>query len=598
MVVSFASQLMLVTLVGFLCQWGAWRAKIPAILPLLLMGIVLGPLLHIITPNELLGDLLMPWVSLSVAIVLFEGSMTLKLEELKGLAKPVRRLVTTGAIITWAILTGVTYWLTELPFEMALLFGALVTVTGPTVIVPLLRSVRPVASIARILRWEGIVIDPIGALLAVLAYELVLARNAQEALPSAIGLFLYTTFIGALVGFVCAHIMGFILKRHLVPEYLRTYMVLAFVVGQFVLVNDVVKESGLMAVTVCGIVLTNLKNVNTNDILHFKENLTVLLISALFIVLASQINLDHLVQLGGTALIILLVAQFIARPLTILHSTAGSPLNWREKALLSWIAPRGIVAASVSALFAQRLASEHIEGAELMVPLTFMIIIGTVALQSLTARPLARLLDVAEPAPVGLLIIGANPIARMLAKVLNDNGINLIMIDTNWDNIKESRMLGLPTFFGHPVSRYADQDLNLVGIGRMLGLSRHHELNTVSAMRYRLEFGEQHIYTLTEMVGTDAKRITNDDYKGKFLFDDDLTYQVLEKMLAAGATIRQTNITQEFTFDNYLHQSERSTTPLFAFDLNKKLHIFCSANKVAPQAGWSVVGLVKDYPVE
>ncbi|MFY9180412.1 MAG: cation:proton antiporter, partial [Venatoribacter sp.] len=181
MTFSLTSQLMLVALVGFLCQWGAWRAKIPAILPLLLSGIALGPLLHVLQPKEIFGDLLMPWVSISVAIVLFEGALTLKFDEIRGLAKSVRHLVTIGAGITWAIMTGITYLLTDLSFEMALLFGALVSVTGPTVIVPLLRSVRPVASVAKILRWEGIVIDPIGALLAVLAYELVLARNAQEA---------------------------------------------------------------------------------------------------------------------------------------------------------------------------------------------------------------------------------------------------------------------------------------------------------------------------------------------------------------------------------------------------------------------------------
>src|SRR5690554_5549969 len=286
----------------------------------------------------------MPWVSIAVAIVLFEGSLTLKFSELKGLAKPVQNLVTVGAGITWAIMTATAYWVIDgLSFELALLFGALVTVTGPTVIVPLLRSVRPVASVSRILRWEGIVIDPIGALLAVLAYELVLARSSQEALPSAILLFAYTTGVGAVAGYAAARAMGAVLRRHWVPEYLRSYLVLAFVIGQYVLVNEVVQESGLMAVTVCGITLANLRGINTSDILSFKENLTVLLISALFIVLASQLNIDQLISLGVPALIILLVAQFIARPLSVIASTHGSSLNWREKALLSWIAPRGII---------------------------------------------------------------------------------------------------------------------------------------------------------------------------------------------------------------------------------------------------------------
>ncbi len=596
MSLSLSMQLMVVALAGFLCQWGAWRAKIPAILPLLLCGIALG-VFGVINTKDISGDILMPWVSIAVAIVLFEGSLTLKFSELKGLAKPVQNLVTIGAGITWAIMTATAYWVIDgLSFELALLFGALVTVTGPTVIVPLLRSVRPVASVSRILRWEGIVIDPIGALLAVLAYELVLARSSQEALPSAILLFAYTTGVGAVAGYAAARAMGAVLRRHWVPEYLRSYLVLAFVIGQYVLVNEVVQESGLMAVTVCGITLANLRGINTSDILSFKENLTVLLISALFIVLASQLDINQLIALGGPALIILLVAQFIARPLSVLASTHGSSLNWREKALLSWIAPRGIIAASVSALFAERLAGEHIQGGELMVPLTFMIIIGTVLLQSLTSRPIARLLKVAEPAPVGFLIIGANPIARAIAEVLHKNDYSLTLIDNNWGHIKEARMMGLKTFYGHPVSSYADRELNLVGIGRMMGLSQYHELNTVAAMRYRMEFGEQHIYTLTETIGTDDKYTANDDYMGKFLFHNDLTFELLEQLMNDGARVRQTKLSTEFSFEDYIKQKHRGVVPLFAIAPNNRLYIFSSDNKIQPQAGWSIIGLLKDDP--
>lgn len=598
MSLSLSSQLMVVALVGFLCQWGAWRAKVPAILPLLLCGIALG-VFGVINTKDVSGDVLMPWVSIAVAIVLFEGSLTLKFSELKGLARPVHNLVTIGALITWIIMTATAYWaIDDLSFDLALLFGALVTVTGPTVIVPLLRSVRPVASVSRILRWEGIVIDPIGALLAVLAYELVLARSSQEALPSAILLFVYTIGVGAIAGYVAARGMGAVLRRHWLPEYLRSYFVLAFVIGQYVLVNEVVEESGLMAVTVCGITLANLRGINTSDILSFKENLTVLLISALFIVLASQLDIDQLVSLGIPALIILLVAQFVARPLSVLASTHGSSLNWREKALLSWVSPRGIIAASVSALFAERLAGQHIEGGDLMVPLTFMIIIGTVLLQSLTTRPIARLLKVAEPAPVGFLIIGANPVARAIAEVLHKNDYSLTVIDTNWGNIKEARMMGLRTFYGHPVSSYADRELNLVGIGRMLGLSQYHELNTVAAMRYRMEFGEPNIYTLTETVGKDDKHTANDDYMGKFLFHDDLTYGMLEQLVNEGARVRQTKLSAEFSFEDYTKQKHRGVVPLFAITPNNHLHVFSGGNNIQPQAGWSIIGLLKDDPVK
>lgn len=590
---SLTSQLMLIALIGFSCQWASWRIKIPAILPLLLCGIALGPFFHLLDPKQIFGDALMPGVSIAVAIVLFEGSMTLKFSELRGLAGPVRRLITLGAAITWAIMTAVTYWLTDLSLELSLLFGALVTVTGPTVITPLLRSVRPIASVSRILRWEGIVIDPLGALLAVLAYELVVASGSEEALAHVIWLFIYTITVGALLGFLVAHAMGLILKRHLVPEFLRSFMVLTGVVVLFVVSNNFVHESGLMAVTLCGITLTNLKNVDTSDVLHFKENLTILLISALFLILASQLTMADLSTLGVAAFGILLTAQFIARPLCVLASTAGSKLNWREKTLLAWVAPRGIVAASVSALFAEQLAGDHIVGGDQMVPLTFMIIIGTVALQSLTARPLAKLLRVAEPDPVGLLLIGANPVARRIAGVLKRNGFSSTLIDPHWGNIKAARMEGLTTFHAHPVSLSADRALDLVGIGRMLGLSPYPELNTVAAMRYRMEFGEPNIFTLTETSEKDEKRTASSRHKGKTLFNNEMSFERLSQLIDQGADFHKTQLTQEFQFADYLNKSEREVWPLFGIDSSNHLHVFSSANKMSPQPGWSIIGLVK-----
>ena len=390
---EIAYQLAIITVVAFLCQWVSWRIKLPAILPLLLTGLALGPLTGVLQPKELLGDLLLPGVSLAVSIILFEGAMTLRFDEIRGLEKTVRRLVTWGALVTWSIVAVSAWWLLKLSFDLALLFGALVVV-----IVPLLRSVRPVSSVARLLRWEGIVIDPLGAIFAVLAYELVVASGQEGALLHTLWLFFQTITVGAAIGAVVAMGLAALLRRHLVPEYLRSFLVLSLVIGEFVLANALSEESGLVAVTVTGIVLANLKGVRTNDILHFKENLSVILISGLFIVLAARLEMQELEQLGWMALVVLAIIQLVARPASVLVATLGSNLNWREKSLLAWIAPRGIVAAAISALFAERLLQNGVEGAEMLVPLTFMVIIGTVALQSLTARPLARLLKVAEPA--------------------------------------------------------------------------------------------------------------------------------------------------------------------------------------------------------
>lgn len=595
MEIGIALQLALITLVAFACQWGAWRIKLPAILPLLLSGIALGPVLGWLDPEDLFGDLLLPAVSLAVAVILFEGAMTLKLDEIRGLETTVRRLVTWGALITWAIITAATVLFTQLPFEIALLFGATVTVTGPTVIVPLLRSVRPVSSVARLLRWEGIVIDPIGALLAVLAYELIIVSGSSSSgLGHSLWLFSQTIIFGAVVGVVTALALAELLRRHLVPEYLRTFLVLSVVVGQYVISNELMHESGLVAVTVCGMVLTNRRGVNTDDILHFKENLSVILISGLFIVLAAGLEIAQMANLGFAALLILVTVQFIARPIAVIFSTFGSSLKWRERALLSWIGPRGIVAAAVAALFAQRLEAQGIAGAETLVPLTFMIIIGTVALQSLTSRPLAKVLGVAEPAPRGFLIVGANPVARAIAESLQKNGFMVLLTDSSWEMIRSARMAGLSVFYGNPVSQYADQTLDLVGYGRLLGLSPRRDLNALSTMRYRLEFGEQNVFSLAASADTDEKHRVAQNHRGGTLFDNELTYGKLASALSKGAEIRQTKLSDEFDFDAYLSTEGRKVWPLFAIDTRDRIYVFTSGERPKPQSGWQIVSLIRD----
>ena len=594
MELSVPLQLALITVVAFVCQWASWRIKLPAILPLLLSGLLLGSVAGLIQPKQLFGDLLLPGVSLAVSIILFEGALTLRFSEIRGLEKTVRRLVTWGALITWGVVTLSAWGLLNLPLELALLFGALVVVTGPTVIVPLLRSVRPKASVARLLRWEGIVIDPLGAILAVLAYELVVATGQQGALLHGLWLFFQAIAVGAAMGGAVALALSALLSRHLVPEYLRSFLVLSSVIGSFVLSNSISEESGLVTVTVAGIVMANRKGVRTDDILHFKENLSVMLISVLFIVLAARLEMEQLLSLGATALLVLAIIQLVARPLSVWVATLGSSLNWREKALLAWIAPRGIVAAAVSALFAQRLEENGVAGAELLVLLTFMVIIGTVTLCSATARPLARLLKVAEPGPRGFLIIGANPVARAIGQTLSQNNFPVILTDSSWESIRTARMEGLPTFYGNPVSSHADQYLDLVGYGKLLGLSPRRELNTMATMRYRLEFGEPNVYSLPWQSEKEEKHDVAAHHRGATLFGPDMTYARLASLLSQGADIRKTRITEEFDFKAYLAVENRQVWPLFAVDSKDRIHVFTSESQPEPRAGWSVIGLIKE----
>ncbi|HAG92525.1 MAG TPA: sodium:proton antiporter, partial [Gammaproteobacteria bacterium] len=387
LVMSFA----LIGVLGLACQWIAWRLRLPAILFLLITGIIAGPGVHWLDPDALFGDMLFPLVSMAVAVILFEGSLTLKFTEIQGMENVVWRILTVGVLTSWVSISVFTGWLLDLDWHLALLFGSMVIVTGPTVIVPMLRSVRPTARITNILRWESILIDPLGALLAVLVFNFIVAQSSggNEWLAVML-LFFKILAIGAALGCGAGYLCGWLLRNEVVPSYLQNVFVLISVLAVFAVSDTLEHESGLLAVTVMGIWLANMRGVQTEGILDFKESLSILLISGLFIILAARVNLGDLVTLSWQALAILAFVHFIARPLKIVSATVGASLSWQEKTMISWIGPRGIIAAAVSALFALRLSQLGFEGADLLVTLTFVVIIGTVVFQSLTAKPLAR----------------------------------------------------------------------------------------------------------------------------------------------------------------------------------------------------------------
>ena len=584
---------------ALLCQWLAWRLKLPAILFLLLTGILVGPVLHLLDPQEMFGPLLMPLVSLAVALILFEGSLTLHLSEWREIGSVVHRLVTIGALSTWAVIAVATHWLLDFDWMLAILFGSLTLVTGPTVIVPMLRVVRPKASIANILRWEGIAIDPIGALLAVVVYSFIIASAEGNGLKESLLTFGGVILCGNLFGIFGGWLLGTLIRRQWLPEYLHNLAALAAVLGIFIASNEVTHESGLLAVTLMGMWLANMKGVDVRHILHFKENLSVLLISGLFILLAARLDLNAMIGLGPLVLILLLVIQFIARPLNVLLSTAGSSLNWRERSLLAWIAPRGIVAAAVSAIFAIRLHEAGHQGALLLVPLTFAVIIGTVVLQSATARPLARLLKVAEPAPSGFLIIGANGPARTLGKALQQLGSRVLLTDSSWENIRAARMEGLPTYFGNPASQHADAHLDLVGLGHLLALSPSGEMNTLALMRFRHELGHQRMFGLAsgqESRRTDKHR-TSLEHRGNQLGSEALTYAKLASQLSQGAELYSTTLTDGFGWDDYRALHGERATLLFVRDDSGWVHVVTPESTIKPAAGWTLLALIQPETV-
>ena len=592
-ILSFA----MVGLLGLVCQWVAWRLRLPAILFLLLTGIAVGPIGGWLNPDAMFGEMLFPLVSMAVAIILFEGSLTLKFKEIQGMESVVWRILSFGLVASWVSISVFTSWLLDLDWHLSLLFGAMVVVTGPTVIVPMLRSVRPNARITNILRWESILIDPLGALLAVLVFNFIVAESTGGNEWLAVMLVFFKILaIGSALGCGAGYICGWLLRNDIIPTYLHNVFILISVLAVFALSDTLEHESGLLAVTMMGIWLANMRGVETENILDFKESLSILLISGLFIVLAARVNLDDLLQLSWQALAILGFVHFIARPLKIISATMGTSITWQEKTLIAWIGPRGIIAAAVSALFALRLSQLGFENADLLVALTFVVIIGTVVFQSLTAKPLANRLGVVEQAPRGLLFIGANQVSRTIAKELKRLGFEVMLADSYRSNVRQARMDGLKTFHGNPVSRLAEKELDLVGIGRMLGLSQNDDLNLLAVQRYTREFGKKRVYSLpTQASQRKSERETvSEELSGIALFSEDATYSKLASLVAQGAEMRTTNISEEFRFENYLEKYGSNAIPMFVLDPRKHLSILSgvpSQDQVPP--GSKVVALVK-----
>ena len=592
----FALSIALVLLLASLCQWLAWRLRLPAILFLLIAGLVVGPLVGLLDPDVLLGEYLMPTVSLSVAIILFEGALTLDFREIRGFGGVVQRMITVGALVTWLVVAVATRLIFGFSWEMCALFGAIVIVTGPTVIAPMLRTVRPNRRVANILRWEGIAIDPVGALLAVMTFEFILASASQDAAGSAIGLFLQAIVAGSVLGILAGVVLATILSRNLMPEYLHNLATLSLVLVTFTVSNTITHESGLLAVTAMGMWLANRDDVDIHPILNFKEHLSLLLISVLFVLLAARIDIDQLLSVGWQALLLLVVLQFVARPAKILVSTIGSDVAWRERALLAWIAPRGIVAAAISAIFAERLLAEGNPDAALLVPLTFTMIIGTVLLQSATARPLAKLLGVAEPSPRGFLIVGANPFSRALAEALKEHDFRCVLADTNWEDLRQARMAGLETYYGNPSSEHAEAHLDLSGIGGLLALSRQRHLNFTAAVHFRNEFGQQRIYAVTTPADEKASggRKAAGSYAGNRLFGEDVRYADLVSAVLRGRKVTSTTLSEEFNWEAFRHKYERQRTPLFVINRQGLIQAFTSEDSLQPERGDEIIALEKE----
>jgi len=577
---------------GIGAQWIAWRLRLPSILLLLAFGFLAGPVSGWLDPDAMFGDLLFPLVSLCVGLILFEGSLGLKFAELADVGGTLRSLLSIGVLVTWVAVALAAHWILGFEWPIAILLGSMLTVTGPTVVGPLLRHIRPTGRIGPIARWEGIVVDPVGAILAVLVFEAIEAGGGQIGHTFTAGLLglAWTGFVGTVGGWGAAQLLAQSLKRHAIPDHLESPVALMIVAAAFVATNHLQHEAGLLTVTVMGIVLANRRDIDVRHILEFKENLTVLLISSLFILLAARVDLAAFGALGWRGPLFVAAIILLVRPLAVFTSTLRSRLNFREKLFLAWLAPRGIVAAAVASVFAIRLG----ERGDVIVPATFLVIVGTVVVYGLTAYPLALRLGLASANPQGVLIASAHPGARALATALKSAGFQVALVDVNREHVRTANLEGLDATYANVLSEHAIENMNLGGVGYFMALTPNSEVNSLAAMHFSELFGRANVFRLSAP-GTEASRMAaaGRHYRGNVLFDNDLTFDELDRRFERGATVKCTPLTDEFTWDDFVAEHGDSAIPLFTCSPSNKLTIVTTEIPASPKSGDRIIALVE-----
>ena len=552
----------------------------------------------LVDPDHIFGPLLLPLVSVSVAVILFEGGLTLKLSELKRGGGVVRNLTTIGVVVTWLLGAAAAYYIAGLDTAPAFLLGAVLVVSGPTVIMPLLRQIRPTRRVGSIIKWEGIVNDPIGALLAVVVFEAIIAGGSADRSGIILAAIIKALVFGALIGGAGAGLVILMIRRYLVPDFLQNPISLMLIILCYVSANALQTEAGLLAVTIMGAVLGNQKVVSVRHIVEFKENLQVLLIASLFVILAARIPSEQLALADLSGWLFVAALILIVRPAMVLVSTLGSDLTWREKVFLAWMAPRGIVAAAIVAVFAIALAEAGFEGSERMVVLSFQVIIGTVAVYGLSAAPLARRLKLAKPNPQGVLFAGAQSWVRQLALLLKEQGFEVALIDSNWAHVVEARQAGLNAYYGSVLSEELLDQMQLDGIGRLLAVTPNDEVNSLAVLHLVALFGSKCVFQLPREEGENAKgRLKVPRHlRGRYLFDQEATDTYFNRRLRQGAVFKKSQLSDEYTFGDFMNKYGSASLPLFVVAENGQLTVRDADSPSTPQPGHVLISLVD--PIE
>ena len=535
---DMTAKLALIVSAGIGAQWLGWRLQWPAIVLMSVAGLILGPVSALVFGDPLIapardfGPLLRPAIALAVAVILFEGGLGLNFAEVRATSGAVVRLVLVGAPLGWLLGTGAVHYTMGFPWDLAALLGGILVVTGPTVIIPLLRQARLSARPASVLKWEGIINDPLGAVFAVLIFEFITLGSAlgthEGGFGNAILMLVLAVIAGAVVGVAAGYALAAAFRRGWVPEYLKAPLMLITVMGVYVLAELIAHETGLVAVTALGVTLANVRFAAIEELRRFKEGIATLLVSALFVILTAGLSQQDLMAFDWRMLGFVAVMLFVLRPLVVWGSTIGTDLNWREKVLIGWIAPRGIVAVAVAGYFAAELVVRGRPDAAILTPLIFAIVFATVLAHGFTIAPLARWLGLSHAGPQGLLLVGANPWSIALAKTLKELDTPVILADQSWQNLRPARLAGIKVFHGEVLSENAEEKLDHTQIDWLLCASSNEAYNALVCVEFAPELGRHKVFQFS--VHDDADSTRHDitfTARGRTAMARGLTYDTL-----------------------------------------------------------------------
>lgn len=587
---------------GIGAQWAAWRTGWPAIVLMLAAGFIAGPVTGLIDPEVAFGDLLDPMISIGVALILFEGGLSLDLRELRHSGKAVWRLATIGVVVGWTLGALAGYYIAGLVWPVAVLFGGILIVTGPTVVIPLLRQANIQPRPNSILKWEGIVNDPIGALCAVLAYEYFRrlndfpdARIFDVAPPLVIA-----ALLAGLVGYGAARVIAWAFPRGAIPEFLKVPVLFITVIGVFVLTNQIEHEAGLVAVTVMGITLANRDVSSMRSIHPFKENVAVILVSGIFILLAASLKWEELTYLQSSwrPWAFLAALLFLVRPITVLVSLLGSDIPWNERLFVAWIAPRGIVLVAISGLFALRLGDLGIAGGQILIGLSFAVVVATVISHGFSIDFVARMLGVKGDTRPGLLIVGSTPWTVALATELQAVGTPVTIVDPSWQRLGRARLKGLPHYHGEILNESTEHNLDLTPYQVLVAATENEAYNALVCNEFAHEIGRDMVYQLGENQDKDSRTALPESIRGRALFEDGFGVDEVNERTRHGWVFKKTKLSDTFGFEDARAKLTDDASLLLIVRENGTLRFFTHAVRPEPRAGDTVISYAPPKKLE